>query len=238
MSIAVILPTRGRPWGAKEAVESVIATRRLPGTSVVVVLDQDDPEKHNYTNAWLEIAGLRDGDRIYEFSGNMIQRTNLAASAILGSVDYDILGWMADDNRMRTEGWDERVTEALSAPGIGFANLNDLFWSEYFPRDKPVNTYVRASIVRALGWYANPGQMHHYMDDTWRMLGTSTDSLVYLRDVICEHMHPSVGKAEWDAGYRYTESGEVNQREQAAFMNWIWDRFREDRQTVQACLSS
>jgi hypothetical protein len=165
----------------------------------------------------------------------MIQRTNIAAMAF--SRSHDIIGWMADDNRMRTKGWDSQVREKFrKRPDIGFVNLNDLFWSEMFPEDKPVNTFTRSSIVRALGWFANPLVEHHYMDDTWRLLGISTDSSAYLRDVICEHMHPVLGKGEWDDQLRATEAPELNARDQGQFMRWIWNHFRDDREKVKACL--
>jgi len=224
------MPTRGRPQGAREAVDSFLETRRIPSTSITVVLDEGDPRKDDYYGAFVDLPLID----VAACAGDMIQRTNMAALWVVD--EADIIGWMADDNRFRTVGWDERVQEAMADPRIGFVNLNDLFWSERFPSDKPVNTYVRSSIVRALGWYANPGQTHHYMDDTWRMLGVSTDSMLYLRDVICEHMHPSLGKGEWDDGYRYTESDPVNAAELASYMKWLWESFREDRAKVKTCL--
>jgi hypothetical protein len=233
MGITVILPTRGRPDQAREAVESVLSTRRLPDTFVSVVLDIGDPTRHRYHDVMLHVAGFHDGGhRLRECSGNMIERTNLEAMEAIEK--SSIIGWMADDNRMRTPGWDERVTEALEAHL--FANLNDLFWSEKVPDDKPVNTYIRSCVVRALGWFANPSQAHHYMDDTWRLLGYSTDSMVYLRDVVCEHMHPVLGKSKWDDGYKYTESPDHLLRDQQTFQRWVWDRWRDDREKVKLCL--
>ena len=227
MSIAVILPTRGRPEKAREAVDSILETRRLPDTRVIVVLDEGDANLGHYRS-------LFEDTELVACSGNMIERTNIAAMVAVEGVD--ILGWMADDNRMRTPGWDECVTVALETHL--FANLNDQFWSEMFPNDKPVNTYIRSSVVKALGWFANPHERHHYMDDTWRMLGISTDSMVYLRDVICEHMHPTAQKGERDVGYDYTDSADLLYRDQQQFMQWIWKYFREDREKVKACLDS
>jgi hypothetical protein len=231
MSIAVILPTRGRPEKAREAVDSILETRRLPDTQVVVVLDQDDPSRPLYEQ-WLGMSQ----HIVVVCEGKMIQRANIAAMRVVG--EFDILGFMADDNRMRTPGWDIRVTRTLEQSGILFTNLNDQFWSELFPNDKPVNTYIRSSVVQALGWFANPHEWHHYMDDSWRLLGTSTDSIVYLRDVICEHLHPTAQKGERDAGYDYTDSQDLLYRDQQQFMQWIWKYFREDREKVKTCLGS
>jgi hypothetical protein len=229
MKIAVILPTRGRPEKAWEAAQSALATSRLPSTAVYPVFDQDDPRLPEY-EALFPLAGY------IVCPGNMIQRTNVAALQVADW--YDAIGWMADDNLMRTPGWDIRVARTLEQDGILFANLNDQFWSEMFPNDKPVNTYVRSSVVKALGWFANPHEEHHYMDDTWRMLGVSTDSMVYLQDVVCEHMHPTNGRGQRDPGYDYTDNQDLLYRDQQQFMQWIWKHFREDRERVKTCLGS
>lgn len=230
MSITVVLPSRGRPAAAQAAVESVLTTRRLPDTRVHVVLDSADPALGGY-----EFSG--DGVEVTSCEGNMIVRTNSVAMTVAYS-PVTIVGWMADDNRMRTPGWDERVTETLARPNVLFTNLNDLFWSEKFPNDKPVNTFIRTTVVRALGWFANPAQRHHYMDDTWRLLGYSTDSMVYLPDVICEHMHPAIGKGQSDEQYRAIDEGKFAGDEQGLFQQWLWTAFREDRLRVKTCLDS
>lgn len=235
MGIAVILPSRGRPEQAREAVQSVIDTRRLPGSCVLVVLDEADPVKHLYYSEMLKLTGLVDGDRVLEFAGNMIQRTNQAAH-VADTDGHWAMGWMADDNRMRTEGWDLRVSDELHRAGVAFVNLNDLFWSEHIPDDKPVNTYMRTEVGRVLGWFANPALTHHFMDDSWRLLGISTDSIRYLRDVICEHMHPVLGKSQWDDGYHTTEHPDSIRADQNAFQRWVWDKFRDDRARLKAWL--
>lgn len=221
MRIAVLLPTRGRPAQAAKAVHSVWETQHRESTHVIQVLDQRDPMRVQYEQP----LGT------FVCDGNMIQRTNLAAQSIWDY--YDVIGWMADDNRFRTPGWDERVVREFADPAIGFVALNDLFWSE---RDKAVNVFIRSSIPKALGWYANPGQRHHYMDDTWRVLGISTDSYRYLDDVICEHLHPSIGKGDWDDEYLDHESKDLYRVEDRAFIDWIQQHFSKQRAVVKTCL--
>ena len=224
-TITVIMPSRGRPDGAKAAYESAVSMATEKGTKVIVALDEDDPHRGSYSGALLEDSVV--------CSGSMVERTNFAANK--AAVGERIIGWMADDNRMKTKGWDRAVIDAM-VDGVGFVNLNDLFWSEKAPNDKPVNTFTRSAIIQALGYFANPVMSHHFMDDTWRILGNSTDSSVYLESVICEHLHPVNKKAEWDASYRETEDMGLIRAEQQLFMNWIWTQFKEDRLKVKACL--
>lgn len=168
---------------------------------------------------------------IVETEGTMIERTNYVVSLL--SPDYDIVGWMADDNRWRTTDWDIAVREAFDDPTVGFVAVNDLFWSE---RDKPSNIFVRRSIVNALGWYANPAMKHFYMEDALRLLGITTDSWRYLPDVVCEHLHPAAGKAEWDDAYRAQETEAMYQSEGRAFINWVQNGFKHDREKVLGAL--
>jgi len=206
------------------AYESAVSMATEEETEVITVLDEGDPRLGEY-------GALLGGSVVC--SGKMIERTNVAAAGVMDRAEF--VGWMADDNRMRTKGWDRAVIDAM-ADGVGFVNLNDLFWSEKAPNDKPVNTFTRSTIIRTLGYFANPVVSHHFMDDTWRILGNSTDSSVYLKDVICEHLHPVNGKAEWDGSYRETEDIGLIRADQQLFMDWIWTQFKEDRLKVKSCL--
>jgi hypothetical protein len=46
-----------------------------------------------------------------------------------------------------------------------------------------------------------PGCIHLYFDNFVKQLGIDLSALIYLPDVIIEHLHPVAGKAEMDEGY-------------------------------------
>jgi len=219
--INVILPSRNRPQACREAVDSLLATRGLGDTRVTVVADSASSTIQAYRDLFTDVGFI-------ETTGNMIERTNYAAKRI----DGDIIGWMADDNRFRTQEWDRIIDDEFEYDA-GFVALDDLFWSQ---KGKPANIFTKKSVIAALGWYANPGQHHFYMEDTLRVLAVATDNWTYLEGVVCEHLHPAIGKGEWDDAYRQQETQAMYDSEGRAFIDWIQTRFEGDRERVLGAL--
>jgi hypothetical protein len=60
---------------------------------------------------------------------------------------------------------------------------------------------VGGELARTVGGMIVPGFKHNWLDVAWRQIGLSTGSLRYAADVIFEHQHWLVGKAEKDATY-------------------------------------
>jgi hypothetical protein len=56
-------------------------------------------------------------------------------------------------------------------------------------------------IVLELNGITFPGCKHLYFDNFVKQLGIDLGCLIYLPDVIIEHLHPAAGKAEMDEGY-------------------------------------
>lgn len=92
----------------------------------------------------------------------MTDRCNGYLDAIL---DYQYVGWVADDNRFETAGWDERVIAALQGNPIVFCN------DRVSPGSKPSHVFMDTRIVKALGWIHHPGLIGTFGDDVWANLG-------------------------------------------------------------------
>ena len=92
----------------------------------------------------------------------MIPRVNGALGLLDG---YDYVGWVADDNRFETVGWDEQVISALSKVPIVFCN------DVVSPGSKPSHVFMDARIPRALGWLLLPELHSAFFDDVWANLG-------------------------------------------------------------------
>lgn len=227
--ILVICPSRGRPDKAQEAAESLINTRRLDSTEMLVVVDYDDPRLLEYTSdasfyRWLQVKPARAG---------MVAALNLAAKIMLGegmAVRPDIIGFVGDDHRFLTDGWDVAIREALVEPGFAFGY--DKFWHQ---GQIPTQIFISRPIVEALGYFALPDCHHLFVDNAWMALGQATQSIHWLPNVVIEHMHPAVQKAEWDEGYLRVNAPEMYDRDGAAFNAWVHsERFREDVAKVRA----
>lgn len=194
----IIVPSRARPARALQMVQSAILTANQPDElEIVIVIDDTDPELDWYRDTF-------SGPRLVVLDGRhrYTEALNVAAFAP-GAMGQDILGAFGDDVLFRTQGWDDITRDTLRTPGLAFGD--DMVHSERHP----TAIFMSRLIVDALGWLALPATKHQWADDAWMKLGKKIGRLRYMPDVVIEHMHPAVGKAEWDQTYRDVIGGEV-----------------------------
>lgn len=223
-----MVPSRSRPAAARETVKAIRDTAALAATEVVVAIDEDDPSAEEY------MATIRGAALVVlarEETGSLVKATNTVSMRIARDEPDSIIGNLGDDHRPRTRGWDKAVTEALKQPGIAYGD--DLIHGAGLPSAP----FISAQIPLALGWYALPTCEHLYIDDAWRELGKALDVLHFLPEVTIEHMHPDVGKGDWDEQYRRVNSRAASDRDQAAFFAWRYgDQFTRDVIAAQQAL--
>ena len=213
--LAVIVPTRGRPDNAVRLEKAFAETDSLNATAVFVT-DADDPELPGYLEAW-EDGRIRNlMTRTERGTPGMVGALNWAAAELAGR--YAALGFMGDDHLPRTARWDAHVLGALRAGGPRVAYGNDLIQGERLP----TAAFLPSRVVRALGFMAPPCLRHLYVDNFWLELGRQIDGLVYLPEVVIEHLHPVAGKAVMDAGYTAVNAPEADRADHAA-----WRAFRD-----------
>lgn len=220
MAITVLCPTKGRPRQAVETHKSFLSTKTLADTQLLFIVnegdEQDYPDLPVVTvpqRAWMNEV-LQEG----------------ADSVLARPAPPDIIGFIGDDNRFRTDGWDVLVTEALSEGGIAYGN--DLAQGE----NLPAHVFVTTAIVKALGWFGLPGSHHLYLDNTWKALGVGADCLHYLPNVVVEHLHPSFGKGQMDKSYRVSNAESTYGHDSAVFHRWIATTASRDIELVRSTL--
>ena len=213
----MIVASRGRPLAASETAEA-IADTATGDTRVVVLCDADDPELGGY-----EALALPARTHVVRWAGPQ-QRLGpvLSAAAVQLARHCDFVGFMGDDSRPRTSGWDEELTGALTAPGVAYGD--DLYAGERLPT-APV---ITARVITALGYMCPPGIAHLYLDDFWYRLGEDLGNRCYLPDVVIEHLHPVAGKSAWDDGYRERNSAGQYSADQSAFAQFLASRWPAD----------
>lgn len=194
--LVVIVPSRGRPKAAAELIDAADDTCTAD-TEIVFAVDEDDPAIDDYIDVVQSRGTAAVG--IVEQPTNMVHALNRAAWAVLSTFMPPpfALGFMGDDHRPRTAGWDTQYLQALRELGTGIVYGDDLFQGERLPTQVAMTT----DIVRALQYMAPPTLQHMYVDNFWRDLGTAADCLRYLPNVVVEHMHPLAEKGNWDEGY-------------------------------------
>jgi hypothetical protein len=239
MSVVVVVPSRGRPAAARKTLAAIRDTAALVSTAVIIAVDADDPKLEAYLafgrQEWLE-TGLYSVECSVivlqpDETGSLVQATNTIAKRIVDEDPGAIVGNLGDDHRPRTSGWDARIAAALEQPGVAYGD--DLIHGERLPSAP----FVSGSIVAALGWYFLPQLEHMYVDDAWRELAAAAGVLRYLPDVVIEHMHPDVGKGDWDDLYRRVNADEAVARDRGMFEAWLGSPyFAGAVATVQAAL--
>ena len=110
----------------------------------------------------------------------MVDRSNMIAAHYWDRFDY--IGWVADDNRFETPGWDQIVVNALQKTPVVFCN------DVVSPGSKPSHVFMDARIPKALGWFLHPDMRSTFFDDVWHDLGKGL-GITYLDDVRIPHLY-------------------------------------------------
>ncbi|WP_328313101.1 hypothetical protein OG432_24480 [Streptomyces sp. NBC_00442] len=197
--LLVIIPTRNRPQAIPEIMTAWDATGATAG--VLFAVDTDDPQLARYEAH--ATAYEADGRLRFVFGERERLVGTLNRQAVKAASAYRFLGFMGDDHRPRTAGWDARIRECLSGgPGIVYGN--DLLQGELMP----TAVAMTSDIVTTLGYMAPPQFVHLCVDLVWKDWGVGMQRITYLDDMVIEHLHPAAGKAQLDAGYEECNSSE------------------------------
>lgn len=225
--LTVLVPTRGRPQAATDLVSAFIATCSID-TNLMFIVDSDD----EHIDAYRALHGTRlqhDGGVVIvkvieNVAHTMVYALNAGAVAVAAAYDSFAIGFMGDDHRPRTIGWDQRYVNELGGLATGFVYGNDLVHGP----NLPTQVALTANIVRTLGRIAPESLRHLYVDNYWRDLGNAAQCIRYLPDVVIEHMHPGVGKAEWDEGHIRVNAPEVWTHDESAYAEYMKIGFDAD----------
>jgi hypothetical protein len=241
--LVVIVPSRGRPDAASELAATFRETCTAD-TLLLVVTDADDLAEYPSTLIDRRTMVVQ-GDP----PGSMVSALNNAACWLLGDPwDGDnpfhctngkfgqpfAMGFMGDDHRPITVGWDTAYLDALRELGTGIVYGDDLLQSERLP----TQAAMTADIVRTVGFMAPPKLRHMYVDNFWLDLGRAADCLRYLPDVIVEHMHPIAGKAEWTEGHQRVNDQAVFTADETSYREFLANDMDDAVSAVRALRGS
>lgn len=235
-SLMMLVPSRGRPETVAEVHEAFESTSvATTASSLAFVVDRDDPALDDYLKA---VDDLTDGWllALVVEGGTMVKALNGAVATVL---DWPAppwaLGFMGDDHRPRTKGWDQCYLDELfrladrpgGDRGVGFVYGDDTIQGPNIP----TQIAMTAETVRRLGWMA-PGTFRHlWVDNVWLELGRATNRISYLPDVTVEHLHP-VKTGEWTEGHIRVNSGEINAHDAVEFKRWLVGTGPDDKPAV------
>lgn len=179
----VIIPSRNRPQSVAETTKCLL--EQSIDIDICFGLDDDDTSEYEY------VPGV-----IYERNPRLLMNGTNNLLATKYADKYKFIGFLGDDVRPRTFGWDKILSEPLlKHPGISYAN--DLIQREFLP----THVVMSSEIIKALGFMAPPVLKHLFMDNFWLDLGRATSSIHYFENVVLEHLHPVSEKAPVDQVY-------------------------------------
>jgi ABC-type polysaccharide/polyol phosphate transport system ATPase subunit len=193
--ISLLLPTRGRAELLRRFLESVLArSERSDLVEVVVYADEDDPLSHGLRVEGLEVRTL------------IGPRASMGAynTACLEHSRGEIVVLGNDDIVIQTRGWDRKLREMHAAiqDRIYLAYPNDLFKG----RDLSAFPVLSRHTCRMLGQpfprdYRGAFIDYHLLDIFKRLEARGHARIIYLEDIVFEHMHYRTGKGDYDEVY-------------------------------------
>ena len=226
--LVVVVPSRGRPDAARELARTFAGTCTAQ-TRLLFAVDMDDPAHGDYiigdyiAAVDLDVPSARAAYVLGQDTTTMVDALNQAAAVAVETGAFAV-GFMGDDHRPRTVGWDRAYLDALHGLGTGIVYGNDLLQRERLA----TQCAMTSDIVRALGWMAPPPLTHLYVDNFWMSLGAALGRLRYLPDVVVEHCHPFAGTGQWDAGYQRVNAPALYERDRVAFEAYMAAGFDAD----------
>jgi ABC-type polysaccharide/polyol phosphate transport system ATPase subunit len=193
--ISLLLPTRGRAELLRRFLESVLARSERPElVEVVAYADDDDPASHGFQVEGLEVRTIV-GPRVSMGGYN---------SACFEQSRGDIIVLGNDDVVIQTRGWDRKLREMHAAlqDRVYLAYPNDLF------KGRALSAFpiLSRATCRVLGEpfpraYRGAFIDVHLLDIFKRLEQSGHSRLIYLEDVVFEHMHYRTGKGDYDRTY-------------------------------------
>lgn len=224
--IAIVIPSKGRPERCAAMIASARDTASERVRFLVVIPHEQAVQPYQ--------AVVAEGAELISAPTGFVRCVNRGARAIVD--DVSIVGAFGDDVLFRTPGWDVEVEKALASPGMAYGD--DLVGSTLHGIPHPTAVWVSSEIIRALGWLALPSIGHQWADDVWRDLFKAAGCDRYLPQVVVEHLHPAVRKADMDATYEAVFGGNDEAAARAAgdfaaYETWKAERMAQDVEIVE-----
>lgn len=226
LKISILCPSRGRPdrfaammWSALEMAD--VAER----VEVLLAVDVDDKTINQYPEP----------DHVQQFrtpAGNLV-------NALAHKASGDILMAAADDVLFRTKGWDTKVREVAARYPDGLYIASPMNGDG---RRRVNHWFTGRQWLNLFGWIV-PEHFEHFSGDEWvQEVASPCGRLVYMDDVLIEHMHKKYGKAPNDEGYRSKrerapDGSCMSDRDIARFKALAPQR-EADKATLRRCVST
>ncbi len=200
-NISLLLPTRGRPSLVYRLFDSILGVTSDPDSlEIVLYIDDDDTESQGISFDALSVVKLV---RPPDTMGN-INRACYSAS----SGRYIML--LNDDVIFRTQNWDIAVLEAFTRVGDDIALVygNDQIMGRYLA-SFPIMSRTVCELIGGIcpKEYKRDFIDDHILDTFKRLSCLGYERVMYLPEVVFDHIHYFGGRAELDSTYLRNRGG-------------------------------
>lgn len=211
--LIVVVPTRSRPHLVPRMIDAWFKTGAFGTAELLFVVDRDDMAFDQYKRMFDRYPSVQ--HTVMPEWMPMVPKLNIAACQ--AAKEASVVAFMGDDHVPRTPMW---ASKLLAADVLNHGCIS--YGKDGF-QDKRLPTWwgMSSKIVQRLGRMVPAPVQHLYCDNAIKMLGERTGSLVYLEDVLIEHMHPVAGKAEMDQQYQRINRKQQYTRDEAEFRRWV-----------------
>lgn len=221
MTLAILLPTRGRPANLHRFIEATVMTG--VDWHLYIRLDYDDPEGLEYDRVLERWEHYR--DQLTVISGARV-RFGPSLNELAERADRDgmsHLGMFGDDVMPVSHGWDAALVDALG-DSLGVAYGDDGLRKMHAP-DLPTHYVTQTEVYRRLGYLAPPGIYHLFLDNVARDIGRALKNFVFV-PVKVLHLHPWI-QGEHLHDPTYAEGGrnaEIRAADRKTYAKWAGNR--------------
>jgi hypothetical protein len=221
--IAIILPVRdGGTERHKRITRCLDSYRRVTQGLSDIYLLHDDDECHIYDPI------LKNYPEVTNYcvkSGiTLMEKINVHAMDIAN--EYKYIGFIGDDIVFKTK-WEKEFLNWLSTEKYALAFANDLL---HTTGELATHPFITSNMIKALGFYGLPVVTHHYFDNYWMKITKNVGKIKFFENIIMEHMHPVVNKAEQDSLYHIIE--EKFNENQMNYNMYIFKYIKRDIQKI------
>lgn len=221
----LIVPSRGRPENIKRLCEALKNTNS--DLDLAIGVDADDAALEEYQKVEAEY-----GFELWVSPERKRFAATVNSISLANYENYKYLAWMGDDHVPHTVHWDQLYRNELDKAGVGVVYGNDLVQGKNIATELAFTS----NIVEALGYAIPEGFIHLFVDNYFMELGKSIDRLIYLPDVIVQHMHPSAGSAQEDQTYREANSPANWSNDERRFHEYVANELPSDAEKLRELL--
>lgn len=206
--ISILLPTRNRPDFMEKMIFSAVDLAKDKGNiEFILYMDFDDHESHKKLSEihlkFPYVTGIMGSRTPSGHHVNLSIMWNECYRMSKGSIAMHA----GDDIIFRTQDWDQIVRDKFNEydDKIVFVYGNDGN-PDYRNEDNTrsvfgTHGFLHRNWVKTVGYFVPPYFTSDY-NDTWLNEVARTIKRDAYVDVLTEHMHPSLGKHEWDATHQ------------------------------------